>query len=96
MPTSKKHVEFAVCVASEGYDDLEVWKVYQVLPDPKAAGVGCIRVIDESGEDYLYPADRFAPVDFPEIVRSRLPRRQPSSGPKALPSATRSRRRVSA
>jgi hypothetical protein len=60
MVTSKNHVESAICVANEGYDDLEVWKVYQVLTDPKAAGVGCIRVIDESGEDYLYPADRFA------------------------------------
>src|SRR5450432_3902960 len=48
MPTSKKHVEFAICVENEGYDDLEVWKVYQVLPDARAAGVGCIRVIDES------------------------------------------------
>ena len=49
MPTGKKHVEFAICVENEGYDDLEVWKVYQVLPDARAAGVGCIRVIDESG-----------------------------------------------
>ena len=65
MVTSKKRVEFAICVANEGYDDLETWKVYQVLPDAKAAGVGCIRVIDESGEDYLYPADWFVMVDFP-------------------------------
>jgi hypothetical protein len=63
MLASKKHVEFATCLANEGYDDLEVWKVYQVLPDANAAGVGCIRVIDESGEDYLYPADWFAVVD---------------------------------
>ena len=95
MPTSKKHVEFAVCVDNGGYDDLEVWKVYQVLPDSKAAEVGCIRVIDESGEDYLYPADRFASVDFPEVVRSRLPRWKPGTGNKSLP-ATRSRRRASA
>ena len=67
MLASKKHIEFAICVANEGYDDLEVWKVYQVLPDAKAAGVGCMRVIDESGEDYLYPADRFAAVDSPRL-----------------------------
>ena len=42
MFTGEKHVEFAICVANEGYEDLEVWKVYQVLPDAKAAGVGCI------------------------------------------------------
>ncbi len=81
MLTDKKRVEFAVCVANEGYEDLEVWKVYQVLPDAKAAEVGCIRVIDESGEDYLYPADRFVAVDFPKDARVRLPRWQPSNGP---------------
>ena len=78
MYTSKKRVQFGVCVANEGHDDLEVWKVYQVLPDAKAAGVGCIRVIDESGEDYLYPADRFIAVDFPKDVQARLPRWQPN------------------
>ena len=72
MPASKKRVKFAICVADEGYDDLEVWKVYRVLPDTKAAEVGCLRVVDESGEDYLYPADRFEAVDLPEKVRARL------------------------
>jgi hypothetical protein len=78
MATSKKRVEYAVCVANQGYEDLQMWKVYQVLPDAKAAGVGCLRVIDESGEDYLYPADRFVPVDFPKEVRARFPRWQPN------------------
>lgn len=50
--------EFAICIANEGYEDLQVWKVYRLLPDPKAAEVGCLRVLDESGEDYLYPASR--------------------------------------
>ena len=72
MDTSKKRAQFAICVANQGYDDLEVWKVYKVLPDAKAAAVGCVRVIDESGEDYLYPADRFVAVDFPKNVRTRL------------------------
>lgn len=72
MPTNKKRVDFAICAASEGFDDLEVWKVYRVLPDVKAAQVGCLRVIDESGEDYLYPADRFMAVDLPREVRERL------------------------
>ena len=79
MLTSKKRVEFAICVANEGYDDIEVRKVYQVLRDVKAAGVGCVRVIDESGEDYLYPADLFLTVDFPKETRARLPRWQPGS-----------------
>jgi hypothetical protein len=91
---SKKQ-EFAICVANEGCDDLEVWKVYRVLSDAKAAGVGCLRVIDESGDDYLYPADRFAAVDIPNVVRSRLPEWQPSRDHKALRTGTRSKRRLS-
>jgi hypothetical protein len=91
---SKKQ-EFAICVANEGFDDLEVWKVYRVLADAKAAGVGCLRVIDESGDDYLYPADRFAELDIPNVVRSRLPAWQPSKGQKLLRAGTRSRRRAS-
>ena len=47
-------------------------KVYRVLPDPKAAEVGCLRVVDESGEDYLYSAKRFILVDVPPKVRGRL------------------------
>jgi len=80
MLANKKRVEFATCVAKGGYDDLEVWKIYQVLPDAKAGSVGCFRVIDESGEDYFYPADRFVAVDFPKRVRARLPRWRPSNG----------------
>jgi hypothetical protein len=80
MLGTKKSVEFAICVANRGYDDLEVWKVYRVLPDAKAAEVGCVRVIDESGEDYLYPTRRFVRVDFPKEVRARLPRWRPSNG----------------
>ena len=90
MVASKKRFEFAMCIANKGYDDLEAWKVYQVLPDAKAAEVGCIRVIDESGEDYLYPADRFVPLALPKDVRTRLPKWQPSDRPhKALQAAAK-------
>ncbi len=65
-------INFAVCIANAGYDDLELCKVYRVLPDAKAAEVGCLRVIDESGEDYLYPAHRFMILDLPESERERL------------------------
>ena len=64
--------EFAICIANEGYEDLEVWKVYQILPDPKATEVGCLRVIEASGEDYLYPTSRFVQVTFPDKIRERL------------------------
>jgi hypothetical protein len=61
-----------VCLKNDGYPaSLEVRKLYRVLPDPTAASHQMIRVIDESGEDYLYPTDFFAPVDLPkEIVRA--------------------------
>jgi hypothetical protein len=72
MATKKKPITFAICVSDGGYDDLEVWKVYRVLPDAKAAEVGCLRVIDESGEDYLYPASRFESVELPATARTRL------------------------
>jgi len=73
MATIKKSPRFAICVANEGYDDLEVRKVYPVLPDAKAAGLGCLRVVDESGEDYLYPANRFVVLSLPKSFRERLP-----------------------
>lgn len=76
---NRKHVEFALCVRNEGYDDLEVWKLYQVVSDPKAGGLGCIWVIDESGEDYLYPADGFVAIDIPVPIRSRLPEWRPGN-----------------
>ncbi len=69
---STEQCEFAICVTNESYEDLEVWKVYQVIPDQKAAGVDCLRVVDESGEDYLYPTSRFVRVTFPDDVRTRL------------------------
>jgi hypothetical protein len=72
MEKKETQISFAVCIANTGYEDLEVCKVYRVLADAKAAEVGCLRVIDESGEDYLYPADRFMVLDLPEAVRERL------------------------
>jgi hypothetical protein len=53
-------------------EDLQVAKVYWVLPDAKATEVSCLRALDESGEDYLYAAKRFVVLDLPEKVRSRL------------------------
>ena len=64
---------FAVCINNRGYPaSLELHKIYRVLPDEGAAEDGDIRVIDESGEDYLYSADRFVEVDLPKPVRQSL------------------------
>jgi hypothetical protein len=72
MHTAESNVQFAICIAGEPDGDLEAWKLYRVLPDPKAKEVGCLRVIDESGEDYLYPQTRFAIVNLAEDVRKKL------------------------
>jgi hypothetical protein len=72
MSVGEPETEFVICIANKGYDDLDVWKVYCVVPDATATEVGCLRVVDESGEDYLYPADCFLTVDFPKAVRERL------------------------
>jgi hypothetical protein len=64
---------FVVCVVNDGYAcSLEVRKLYEVLPDDDAARHGQIRVIDESGEDYLYPESFFAPVQLPALTEERL------------------------
>ena len=58
---------FAVCIDNGGYpESLEVRKVYVVLPDEGAAANNYIRVIDETDEDYLYPAKYFVIIDVPE------------------------------
>jgi hypothetical protein len=72
MAASSNETQFVICIANKGYDDLDVWKVYRVLPDATAEDVDCIRVVDESGEDYLYPADCFVSVSFPKAIRDRL------------------------
>lgn len=65
--------EFAVCVNNAGYPaSLELHKIYKVLPDMRAEADGDLRVVDESGEDYLYPADRFVVVDLPQTVERSL------------------------
>ena len=51
---------------------LELHKIYRVVPDEDAVEDGDIRVIDESGEDYLYSQDRFVPIRVPAIVRESL------------------------
>jgi hypothetical protein len=57
---------FALCVQNRGYAaSLEVRKVYALLPDPAAKRRGRVRVVDESGEDYLYPTELFVPIEIP-------------------------------
>jgi hypothetical protein len=59
--------QFVVCI-TDAEPDLELRKIYQLLPDASAEKSNYVRVIDESGEDYLYPADYFAPIELPPAV----------------------------
>jgi hypothetical protein len=64
---------FALCINNSGYpDDLKVRTVYQVLPDESAAKSDYIRVVDETGEDYLYPATKFVLIDLPPEAAKAL------------------------
>lgn len=63
---------FALCIENKDCEDLEKRKIYQVLPDDEAAKEGYLRVIDESGEDYLYPESYFILVQLPREAQEAL------------------------
>jgi hypothetical protein len=64
--------EFVVCIRNDGYPaSLDVRKIYQVVPDPQSPAK-LLRVIDESGEDYLYPVDYFMPIVLPQPLVKAL------------------------
>jgi hypothetical protein len=68
-----KRAEFAVCLENTGNEaSLIPGKVYVVVPDARAGRDGLIRIVDESGEDYLFSASTFEVVDLPLAVRRRL------------------------
>ena len=73
MPARLKHKRrFAICIRSDDPDSLTPRRVYEVLPDENADKSIYIRVIDNEGEDYLYPAAYFMFVDFPPAVQQAL------------------------
>jgi len=66
-------MKFVVCIKNDGYSaSLELFKIYRLIPDARAEEHGLVRVVDESGEDYLYPADYFAPIELPEIIKQAM------------------------
>ena len=76
MKRSKLNTQrFVVCIDNSDYRaSLELHKIYQVLPDERAAVDDFLRVVDESGEDYLYSARRFVPVELPQRVERSVSR----------------------
>ena len=66
---------FVLCVDNSQYPaSLELHKIYRVIADRGALESGDLRVVDEGGEDYLYPADWFIPIDLPPDIRVKLTR----------------------
>ena len=73
MREERPAVHFAVCLNNEGYRaSLEVGKLYRVIPDEEAEANDLIRVVDESGEDYAFSAERFRTVELPSDVEKAL------------------------
>ena len=70
--TKKTSAGFVVCLRNEGAEDLEVRKVYPLVRDDEELAKGFLRVIDESGEDYLYPIDLFAAIEIADGAASKL------------------------
>lgn len=69
MSNQKNEAQFVVCIKNDGYEaSLEPRKIYQVLPDAVAASHRMVRVIDESGEDYLFPSELFTPIALPQTL----------------------------
>lgn len=65
--------EFALCLSNEGYPvSLETGKLYRIIPDKEAAAEGYLRVVDESGEEYAFAANRFYILDLPQTVKKAL------------------------
>lgn len=69
MATDELVSRFLICIKNDGYAaSLELRKVYQLMPDAEATDRHFVRVIDESGEDYLYPEDFFVPIQLPQAA----------------------------
>ena len=68
----EKSIKFVVCVQNDDCEDLELRKIYQVIPDEAAAADNLLRIVDESGEDYLYPANLFLQIELPQAIEKAL------------------------
>ncbi len=72
MPNKPKEHLFALCIENKDSEDLEKRKIYQILPDEEASKEGYLRIIDESGENYLYPESYFILVKLPREAQEAL------------------------
>ena len=72
MAEKTENYKFALCVENRDCEDLEKRKIYQIVTDEDAEKEGYLRVIDESGEDYVYPQSYFIPLHLPREVEAAL------------------------
>jgi hypothetical protein len=72
MRKNKKEETFALCLENKDCEDLEKRKIYRVIPDEEASKEGYLRVVDESGEDYLYPESYFVIVQLPREAEDAM------------------------
>lgn len=72
MQPKKGEIRFALCVENKDIEDLEKRKIYQIIPDDRAQSEGYLRIVDESGEDYLYPDSYFVIVRLPRKAQEKL------------------------
>lgn len=72
MVKESKEQSFALCIENKESEDLEKRKIYTVLPDDEAAKEGYLRIVDESGEGYLYPESYFILVELPREAQDAL------------------------
>ena len=72
MGKEQKEQLFALCIENKDCEDLEKRKIYRVIPDEESEKEGYLRVIDESGEDYLYPQSYFILVELPRKAQEAL------------------------
>ena len=66
MHSTTKNQKYVVCIRNDDCDDIEIFKIYCVIRDGNAKEEGMLRLIDESGEDYLYPKDYFTTIKLPK------------------------------
>jgi hypothetical protein len=72
VTTTKRH-QFVVCLRNDGYEiSLEPRTIYLTFPDKEAEAHKLLRVVDESGEDYLFPASLFSPISLPQTLVKEL------------------------
>ncbi|MBF0574180.1 MAG: hypothetical protein HQK69_10570 [Desulfamplus sp.] len=64
--------QFVLCINNSGYDDIQKWKIYKVIEPDDNTDKGWIRLIDDSGEDYLYPPDYFEFIELPQKLKEAM------------------------